>query len=118
MTSSNVPSPRLRNSRSPPLATRPLTETCVERGRERAALHDVNIEPAVAVVVEQPNARRSMASGIGRPRDVLFSKEKRSPAASASSVNWGRAPLIRAVCAAAFAGVADSSSANNSDGVG
>ena len=37
---------------------------CVSAGGERAPLHHVDVEPAVAVVVEQADARRSIVSGI------------------------------------------------------
>ena len=49
VTSSNVPSPRLRNKRSPS----PPAESV---GGKRPPLNGVDVEPAVAVVVEQADA--------------------------------------------------------------
>ena len=56
VTSSNVPSPRLRKSRSP-------SRGRVGLGREGSALDGVDVEPAVAVVVEQRRRRRSSSRG-------------------------------------------------------
>ena len=56
MTSLNVPSPRLRKSRS--LCSGSLPLACCGRWRKHASLNAVDVDPAVTVEIDQAHAAR------------------------------------------------------------
>ena len=68
--SSNVPSPRLRNRRS-----RRRSGVRRDRRREGAALDDVDVEPAVAVVIEQADASRCRLGELAARRAAVVEDE-------------------------------------------
>ena len=91
VTSSKVPSPRLRNRRSPGADRR--------IGWEGPALDGVNVEPAVAVVVEQADAAAAHLGELMDRRSAVIQDEGTPAGGRTPSSNEGIGPADRPACA-------------------
>ena len=95
MASSKVPSPRLRKRRSPAVAGVVLGRDVIRfQGRKRAALDEIDVKPAVAIVVEQADAPAhrlgNLASG---GRAVVEAETEPGDLGVVGEDRWGRERL-------------------------